>query len=210
MSAPSLPDVDVTGQRAAEAALRDSEERFQQFMDNNPAVAWMKDEEGRYVYVNRRFRERFWIELSDWLGRTDWEAWPADVAQQFIANDRQVLASGAAAILRKRGHSVALASNGREAVAMLEAGTFDIVLMDVQMPEMDGFAATARIREREKDTGRRLPIIALTAHAMKGDRERCLAAGMDGYISKPYDFDELARVIDDLLGARTTGIASEL
>ncbi len=105
-------------------------------------------------------------------------------------------------MLRKHGHTVALVGNGREALAALESQSFDVVLMDVQMPEMDGFEATTLLRRREADTGRRLPIIALTAHAMKGDRERCLAAGMDGYVSKPIDFGELSRVLDEVLGAR--------
>jgi PAS domain S-box-containing protein len=126
----------------------------------------------------------------------------------LMAEDNAINQRVGAAILRKRGHSVALASNGREALTMLEAETFDLVLMDVQMPEIDGFAATARIRERENGSGWRLPIIALTAHAMKGDRERCLAAGMDRYVSKPIDFDELARVIGDLLGTGTPERAS--
>ena len=117
----------------------------------------------------------------------------------LMAEDNAINQRVGAAILRKRGHTVTLADNGREALAALEVATFDIVLMDVQMPEMDGFAATARLREREKNTGRRIPVIALTAHAMKGDRERCLAAGMDAYVSKPIDFDELLRVIAGLL-----------
>ena len=75
---------------------------------------------------------------------------------------------------------------------------FDLVLMDVQMPEMDGFEATGRIREKEKGTGRHIPIIAMTAHAMKGDRERCLEAGMDGYVSKPIQATELAQAIAQL------------
>jgi two-component system, sensor histidine kinase and response regulator len=91
----------------------------------------------------------------------------------------------AVSLLERAGHTVETARNGKEALARLEQRCFDVVLMDIQMPEMDGFEATARIRECEQATGRRVPIVAMTAHAMKGDRERCLAAGMDGYISKP-------------------------
>jgi CheY-like chemotaxis protein len=78
-------------------------------------------------------------------------------------------------------------------------GEFDLVLMDVQMPELDGFQATALIREKEKSTGAHLPIIAMTAHAMKGDRERCIAAGMDGYVSKPIQQKELFSAIQSLM-----------
>jgi two-component system, sensor histidine kinase and response regulator len=91
----------------------------------------------------------------------------------------------AVSLLEKAGHTVGTAKNGNEALACVAQRCFDVVLMDIQMPEMDGFEATARIREREQATGQRVPIVAMTAHAMKGDRERCLAAGMDGYISKP-------------------------
>lgn len=86
--------------------------------------------------------------------------------------------------------------DGAKAVAALAREPFDVVLMDVQMPEMDGFEATAAIRAREDATGRRQPIVAMTAHAMKGDRERCLAHGMDEYVSKPISRAELARVLD--------------
>ena len=90
-----------------------------------------------------------------------------------------------------------VAGNGQEALRGPGTRAFDLVLMDVQMPEMDGFEATAAIRDREQDdTGRHLPIIAMTAHAMKGDRERCLAAGMDGYVSKPIHARELAAAIE--------------
>src|SRR5207253_2280879 len=102
-----------------------------------------------------------------------------------LAEDNVVNRTLAVRLLEKYGHSVAVAGNGKEALAALEHGPFDLVLMDVQMPEMGGFEATGRIRAAERDTGRHVPIIALTAHAMKGDRERCLAAGMDGYVSKP-------------------------
>ena len=91
-----------------------------------------------------------------------------------------------------------MAENGKLAVEALEKQSFDVVLMDVQMPEMDGFEATAAIRQKEKSTGNHVPIIAMTAHAMKGDRERCLAAGMDAYISKPVHIEELLQVTEGL------------
>jgi CheY-like chemotaxis protein len=114
----------------------------------------------------------------------------------LLAEDNAVNRMLAARLIEKRGHIVTAVSSGREALAALEKENFDIVLMDVQMPEMDGFEATAEIRKREKITGKRLPIIALTAHARRGDRERCLAAGMDSYISKPIQPEELFREID--------------
>ena len=85
-------------------------------------------------------------------------------------------------------------------IAAYEKEKFDLLLMDIQMPETDGFEATAIIREKEKTVSSHIPIIALTAHAMKGDRERCLAAGMDDYISQPIQADELSRVIENLVG----------
>jgi len=97
---------------------------------------------------------------------------------------------------------VVIVENGREALAALEQpdfGGFDLILMDVQMPDMDGFEATAIIRAREHSSGGHLPIIAMTAHAMKGDKERCLAAGMDGYVSKPIQVEEFFATIDDVL-----------
>jgi CheY-like chemotaxis protein len=99
-------------------------------------------------------------------------------------------------LLEQHGNRVEVAADGREALVKLESGNFDLVLMDVQMPEMDGFEATASIREKEKTKGGHLPVIAMTAHALKGDRERCLAAGMDGYIAKPIHVDELLREIE--------------
>jgi CheY-like chemotaxis protein len=98
-------------------------------------------------------------------------------------------------LLEKRGFSPVLASNGRQALAVLQKETFDIILMDVQMPEMDGFETTVEIRKRERTSGGHQYIIALTAHAMKGDRERCLQAGMDSYLSKPIRPDELDAVL---------------
>ena len=106
----------------------------------------------------------------------------------------------ALAILAGGKHSVTVAENGREALQYLDGGDFDVVLMDVQMPEMDGFEATARIRANEVETGRHQPIIAMTAHALQGDREKCLAAGMDDYVTKPVRRAELSQVLSRVIG----------
>jgi CheY-like chemotaxis protein len=99
-------------------------------------------------------------------------------------------------MLERQGHSAVAVVDGRQAVAAWRRERFDVVLMDVQMPEMDGFEATRAIRREETVGGRHTPIVALTAHAMKGDRERCLAAGMDDYVSKPLRAAELAAVLE--------------
>jgi PAS domain S-box-containing protein len=109
----------------------------------------------------------------------------------LVAEDNPINRTLAVRLLEKAGHRPAVASNGEQALEAIAREPFDLVLMDVQMPVMDGFEATALIRQQEKGTGRRLPIIAMTAHAMKGDRERCLEAGMDGYVSKPIQREEL-------------------
>ena len=114
----------------------------------------------------------------------------------LVAEDNMVNQTLIARLLEKRGHRVVLAQNGREALAAMEKQTFDIVLMDGQMPEMDGFEAAGLIREKEKTSGGHVPIIAVTAHAMQGDKERFLACGMDGYVSKPIKMDLLFLVIE--------------
>jgi signal transduction histidine kinase/DNA-binding response OmpR family regulator len=114
----------------------------------------------------------------------------------LLAEDNAVNQRLAMRLLEKHGHRVTLTTNGREALAALDQENFDVVLMDVQMPEMDGFEATAAIRVREQSSGRHLPILAMTAHAMRGDQERCLAAGMDGYISKPIRVQELIALLE--------------
>ena len=116
----------------------------------------------------------------------------------LLAEDNAVNQKVAERLLEKHGHRVTVSSNGREALAALDREAFDIVLMDVQMPEMDGFEATAAIRAKESHTGGHIPIIAMTAHAMTGDRERCLAAGMDGYVSKPINAKTLFEAIEAL------------
>jgi len=119
----------------------------------------------------------------------------------LVAEDNPVNVLVVSKTLKRHGFEVAIARNGREAVKAVAAdvgSTFDCVLMDVQMPEMDGLQATAAIREREQESGRHIPIIALTAHAMAGDKERCLAAGMDAYATKPIVPDELIGAVLDL------------
>jgi two-component system, sensor histidine kinase and response regulator len=120
--------------------------------------------------------------------------------QILLADDNAINRELTVRILSKRGHTVTAVENGKLAVEAAEAQNFDVVLMDVQMPEMDGFEATAMIRRNEQANGRHLPIIAMTAHAMKGDRESCLAAGMDGYISKPIRAQELLEVTESFAG----------
>jgi two-component system, sensor histidine kinase and response regulator len=113
----------------------------------------------------------------------------------LLAEDNKVNQMLAVALLKKRGYDVTVADNGREAVDLVRRSEFDVVLMDVQMPQVDGFEATRMIREMEAESRTRLPIIAVTAHAMEGDRERCLAAGMDDYVSKPIDPERLEAAI---------------
>jgi CheY-like chemotaxis protein len=137
---------------------------------------------------------------------------PTEVADPFagggrralrllLAEDNAVNQRLAVGLLQKRGHQVAVVGNGREAVRAMEEGRFDAVLMDVQMPEMDGFLAAAAIRAHEATTGTYTPIVAMTAHALKGDRERCLAAGMDAYLAKPLQPQELFGVVESLVPA---------
>jgi CheY-like chemotaxis protein len=121
----------------------------------------------------------------------------------LVAEDNAVNQRLVTRILERRGHVVAVAAHGGEALDALAADRFDIVLMDVQMPEMDGFEATAAIRARERGTGERVPIIALTAHAMAGDREKALEAGCNDYDTKPIELDRLLGKMAALLGDRT-------
>jgi CheY-like chemotaxis protein len=120
----------------------------------------------------------------------------------LLVEDNKINQVVAARLLEKQGHVVVVAHNGKRALAVLEdaaPGGFDMILMDVQMPEMDGFEATKIIRERETASGGHLPIVAMTAHAMKGDEERCLASGMDGYLAKPIQADALFATIAALV-----------
>jgi PAS domain S-box-containing protein len=125
----------------------------------------------------------------------------------LVADDNEANRFLATTVLEKRGHHVLAVDSGQEALSAVERDRFDVAVMDVQMPEMDGFAATEAIRESEQQTGDHLPIVAMTAYAMKGDRERCLAAGMDAYLAKPIRASELQAVVESLgsasIGDRT-------
>ncbi|MBZ5592796.1 MAG: response regulator [Acidobacteriia bacterium] len=128
----------------------------------------------------------------------------------LLAEDNAVNQRVALRFIERWGHEVVIVTNGKEALEAVKQRPFDLVLMDVQMPEMGGFEATRAIRAREKHTGGHLPIVAMTAHAMKGDRERCLEAGMDAYISKPVQAEELAQVIGEAGSKPAQSAASPL
>ena len=118
----------------------------------------------------------------------------------WFVDDHEANRDLARKILERRGHSCEEVIDGQKAVEAVATSKFDLVLMDVQMPKLDGFQATSKIREHEDSAGDRLPIVALTAHAMSGDREKCLAAGMDSYLAKPIDARELVAVVERLGG----------
>lgn len=117
----------------------------------------------------------------------------------MLAEDSRVNQKVAVGLLKRDGHEVTTAINGKDAIAAWESELFDVILMDVEMPELDGLEATGLIRQNEKQIGIHTPIIAMTAHAMDGDREKCLSAGMDGYIAKPIRSDELFATMADVL-----------
>jgi signal transduction histidine kinase/DNA-binding response OmpR family regulator len=121
----------------------------------------------------------------------------------LVADDNRINQKVALRLLEKRGHKVTLAADGREVLAVLETQSFDLILMDVQMPRMSGVDATIEIRRREQKTGRHVPIYAMTANAMKGDRERYVSGGMDGYLAKPMQLDELDQLLSES-AARTS------
>jgi two-component system sensor histidine kinase/response regulator len=117
----------------------------------------------------------------------------------LLAEDNAVNRTLAVRLLEKRGHRVTTATNGQEAVEAFQRQHFDLILMDIQMPEMDGLEATATIRTLQTGSGVRTPIVALTAHALNGDREKCLESGMDGYVAKPIQAAVMYKVMDDVM-----------
>jgi CheY-like chemotaxis protein len=122
---------------------------------------------------------------------------PARKLHILIADDNPINQRLARSLLAKQGHSTMAVGSGREALAALQLQDFDLILMDVQMPDLDGFEATKAIRAQERTSKKHMPIVAMTAHAMSGDRERCLAAGMDSYVTKPVDATKLFTAIAD-------------
>jgi CheY-like chemotaxis protein/HPt (histidine-containing phosphotransfer) domain-containing protein/anti-sigma regulatory factor (Ser/Thr protein kinase) len=126
----------------------------------------------------------------------------------LVAEDNPVNQELVVQLLTRRGHTVIVAENGREAIASLERHPFDLVLMDVQMPEMGGLEATQAIRRKEKSAGGHIPILAMTAHAMQGDRERCLAAGMDGYLAKPIEPKVFVETIEAAITPASAAVES--
>jgi hypothetical protein len=125
---------------------------------------------------------------------------PLDI---LLVEDEYINQTLAVTVLRREGWKVKVAENGIQAMEMLKNNVFDVILMDVQMPELDGYETTRAIRRQEKSTGQHIPIIAMTAYAVKGDRKKCLSAGMDGYISKPIHSDDLIHEIETVLQDRT-------
>jgi signal transduction histidine kinase/DNA-binding response OmpR family regulator len=128
----------------------------------------------------------------------------------LLAEDNAVNRMVATHMLQKMGHRITIAVNGYEALEKWKSHPFDVILMDIQMPEMDGFTATKKIRESEHGTSTHVPIVAMTAHAMKGDRERCLAAGMDGYVPKPVNRAALKQAITAVAPAGTSWTSAYL
>jgi PAS domain S-box-containing protein len=145
------------------------------------------------------------VQRQEERGEGTAECAPRRSLKVLLAEDSAVNQKLAVSLLQRAGHEVVVASNGREAVAAAERESFDVILMDVQMPEMDGFEATRRIRKREQQSESHTPIIAVTAHAMKGDRERCLAAGMDSYLPKPIRPAELQERIQEVVASGVSG-----
>lgn len=173
---------------------------------------WLGDEKGPYEEVaqdalmaNMRDTEQGMqqpaIKTSD-LAPAAISEGPSRLLRVLLAEDTPANQRLVTYVLGKRGHGVEVAQNGQRALEALGQRDFDVVLMDVQMPIMDGFQATQAIRKLEDPKKACLPIIAFTAQALKGDAERCLGAGMDGYISKPVKGEELIELIERLAGLR--------
>jgi len=142
------------------------------------------------------------VESTESTGIDDQTGPQVERLSVLLAEDNLVNQMLALRMLEKQGHTVEVANNGREALDKVSTQSFDLILMDVQMPIMDGYEATEAIRKQEQQSGKRVPIIALTAHAMKGDKEKCLESGMDDYIAKPFRQKEFATVVHRVMSSR--------
>ena len=160
---------------------------------------WLESEPGRGTTFHLTTRVTLAPATAGSIAPVAADPQPNAPLRILLVDDNAVNQRLAARLLEKQGHDVKVASSGREALAALAVETFDLAIMDVQMPDVDGFQATGIIREREREAGDHLPIIAMTAHAMSGDRERCLRAGMDGYLAKPIGPAALAAEIRRVL-----------
>jgi PAS domain S-box-containing protein len=173
---------------------------------------WLESEigTGSTFYFTARFGLADATQIKDESQRGETGAIPTQVKKLhiLIADDNLINLRLARSLVAKQGHSAVAVGSGREALMALEQENFDLVLMDVQMPDMDGFEATKAIRAQERSSKNHLPIVAMTAHAMIGDRERCLEAGMDSYVTKPVDAAKLFNAIADAVHACATSDAS--
>jgi two-component system sensor histidine kinase/response regulator len=146
--------------------------------------------------------ENLWQESESQKVKSEIEKGNSQMLNILLVDGNKINQKLASAILKKQGHNVYIANDGKEALAALDDGKYDLVFMDVQMPEMDGFQTTGIIRDKEKLTGEHVPIIAMTAYAIEGDREKCLEAGMDSYISKPFKSKEVLKAIDMVISTK--------
>ncbi len=164
---------------------------------------WVESEAGKgsefhFTACFQRVAERTGGDLSRFFHAVQRDQPAARSLRVLVAEDNSVNQQLASRLLERRGHQVAIAGDGKEALDLLDQTEFDVILMDVQMPAMDGLETTAEIRKREKTTGSYKPIVVMTAHAMKGDRERCFAAGVDAYVNKPFDPAKLISTIEEV------------
>jgi len=170
---------------------------------------WLESETGagsRFHFTARMAEARVEEERGEEERREEPAAGPVEALHVLVVEDNPINMKLVERLLRKRGHRLELASGGRQAVELVSGQRYDVVLMDVQMPDVDGLEATRQIRAAEAREGRHTPIVAMTAHAMAGDRERFLAAGMDEYLAKPIEVGALNRVIERLGQARVGGL----
>jgi len=185
----------------------------------SPGDAARRRKAGIYSYLNKPIRqEELLAAISEAVGAVIAIAPASEEIREpdrksgapvrvLLAEDNPVNRMLAVRLLEREGYQLMVACDGRQALAALEANSFDLALVDIQMPEVDGFEVTAAIRRHEAQYGGHLPIIAMTAHAMKGDAEQCLAAGMDGYVSKPIAAGRLFEEIETVLAASRTSPA---